>query len=244
MARLTRPEPEREFMKKEHSAPGESHSELLHSNLQLKQQVLFYEKIFNNVKAIVMIFDLMELRMVWGNEYLHKGLGLRRNHTSPPEKILDMYHPDDRDFLLQLKRHLEANKKDTFTALYRFRHAKGHYVWFYTCANVFRHIPEEGIFEVVAVSLDFNQPMTYHKNLKFFSQEQMKGLNHKYLERITNREKQIVKYFANGFKTREIAEMLGLSFHTVNNHRKNILKKLELKNLAALVNFAVENGLD
>ncbi|MFW5759195.1 MAG: response regulator transcription factor, partial [Bacteroidota bacterium] len=48
----------------------------------------------------------------------------------------------------------------------------------------------------------------------------------------------------NGYKTREIADELGLSFHTVNNHRKNILRKLGFKNLAALVNFAVENGLD
>lgn len=223
---------------------GETRTDLLQSNLMLKQQILFYDKMFGSIKAVMMIFDLNQLALVWANDYFHKSLGIRKNRRSAPEKILDMYHPEDHDFLLQMKKYLENNRKGTFTALYRFRHMKGHYVWFYTSATLFRDIPEEGIFEVVAVSVDFGQPMTYHKNLKTFSQEQLQGLNHKHLGRITNREKQIVRYFANGFKTREIAEMLGLSFHTVNNHRKNILKKLELKNLAALVNFAVENGLD
>ncbi len=231
-------------MEIDHSIPGQTQSDLLKSNLQLKQQILFYDKIFASVKAIVMVFDLNQFGMVWANEYFHKSLGIRRNRKSAPDRILEMYHPDDRDFLLQMKKHMESNRKGHFTAMYRFRHTKGHYVWFYTSVSVFRDLPAEGIFEVVATSIDFSQPMTYHKNLKLFTQEQMQGLNSKHLERITSREKQIVTYFANGFKTREIAEMLGLSFHTVNNHRKNILRKLELKNLAALVNFAVENGLD
>jgi DNA-binding NarL/FixJ family response regulator len=75
------------------------------------------------------------------------------------------------------------------------------------------------------------------------SRQKNQELNKELLEKISKREREILQYFANGYKTKEIAEKFKLSFHTVNNHRKNILRKLQIKNLATLVNFAVENGL-
>jgi LuxR family transcriptional regulator, quorum-sensing system regulator SdiA len=219
-------------------------SDLLQSNLHLKKQILFYDKIFANINAIVSVFDMNRFRLVWANEHFRKVLGYKRNKKSEPEKVVELYHPDDRDFLLQMKKYFVGNPQGNFTAFYKFRNAKGEYLWFYTTASVFRYSPDDNVFEVAAVSVDFTKQITYHKNLKFFSQEKLQDLNRRHIGKITKRELQIIKYFANGFKTREIAELLGLSFHTVNNHRKNVLRKLELKNLAALVNFAVENGLD
>ena len=64
------------------------------------------------------------------------------------------------------------------------------------------------------------------------------------LKSISKREKDIIKLIANGDNTEEISKKLNLSEHTTNTHRKNILKKLQLHNTAALVNFAVENGLN
>lgn len=223
---------------------GHSKTALLQSNLQLKKQLLFYDKLLEEVNSVIMIFDLHRFGVVWANDHFYKLLGIRRNKKTSVDRVFELYHPEDRDFLLQMKKFFETNRKASFSALYRFKNRKHEYVWFFTIANVFRYIPEQEIFEVVAVSMDFDKQINYHKNLKFFSQEQLQNLNRKHICKITSREQQVVKYFANGFKTREIAELLGLSFHTVNNHRKNILRKLELKNLAALVNFAVENGLD
>jgi LuxR family transcriptional regulator, quorum-sensing system regulator SdiA len=222
----------------------QSGSYLLQNNFQLKKQLLFCEKLFDSITSAIMVMDMNNMRLVWANDCFYKLLGLNKNRKIIPEKIMNRYHPDDSDFLFQAKKYLEQNRNGTFTALYRFKNLKGKYLWFYTSVNVFRDIPEEDIFEVVAVSNCFSKQLTYHKNLKFFTQDQLHDLNRKHISKITKRELQVIKYFSNGFKTREIAELLGLSFHTVNNHRKNILKKLELKNLAALVNFAVENGLD
>jgi DNA-binding NarL/FixJ family response regulator len=60
---------------------------------------------------------------------------------------------------------------------------------------------------------------------------------------ITRREKEILKLIAEGYTNPEIAEKLFVSSSTVDSHRKNLLAKLNVKNTASLVKFAMENGL-
>ncbi|MEW6386202.1 MAG: response regulator transcription factor [Thermodesulfobacteriota bacterium] len=65
---------------------------------------------------------------------------------------------------------------------------------------------------------------------------------------LTTREKEVVKLFAEGKTSKEIAELLYISVFTVRRHRDNIMRKLNLKNMADLVRYAVsqdytsENG--
>lgn len=61
--------------------------------------------------------------------------------------------------------------------------------------------------------------------------------------RITEREREIIGMLASGLNTQEIGEKLFLSPHTVDTHRKNLLRKLDLSNTAALVRFAYDNGI-
>jgi len=51
-----------------------------------------------------------------------------------------------------------------------------------------------------------------------------------------------VELIRDGFSSREIGEKLDISLKTVEVHRYNILKKLNLKNTAALVNFVNTHG--
>ncbi len=60
---------------------------------------------------------------------------------------------------------------------------------------------------------------------------------------LTPREKEVVKLIALGKTSREIAQILGLSVKTVNTHRNNIMRKLEIKNTAGLVRYALFSGL-
>lgn len=60
---------------------------------------------------------------------------------------------------------------------------------------------------------------------------------------LTEREEEIVRLIATGLKTRDIAEQLHLSPHTVNTHRKNILKKVGVKSGSELVLYAVSTGI-
>lgn len=60
---------------------------------------------------------------------------------------------------------------------------------------------------------------------------------------LSRREIDIVKLIKEGLSSKEIAQQLDISLKTVEVHRYNILKKLNLKNTAALVNFINTQGL-
>jgi len=60
---------------------------------------------------------------------------------------------------------------------------------------------------------------------------------------LSRREIDIVKLLKEGMSSKEIALQLDISLKTVEVHRYNILKKLKLKNTAALVNFINTKGL-
>ena len=59
---------------------------------------------------------------------------------------------------------------------------------------------------------------------------------------LTKREKEILNLIADGLTSQEIAESLYISPRTVETHRANLLQKLDIKNTAGLVRYAVENG--
>jgi DNA-binding NarL/FixJ family response regulator len=63
------------------------------------------------------------------------------------------------------------------------------------------------------------------------------------LNSLSRRELDIVKLIKEGMSSREIAMQLDISLKTVEVHRYNILKKLNLRNTAALVNFINAHGL-
>jgi DNA-binding NarL/FixJ family response regulator len=59
---------------------------------------------------------------------------------------------------------------------------------------------------------------------------------------LSERELEIVRLIANEHTTTEIADMLHLSKLTVETHRKNILLKLGLRNVAGLIKYAFQKG--
>lgn len=64
------------------------------------------------------------------------------------------------------------------------------------------------------------------------------------LEALSQRELQVAMLIKKGQSSREIAEALEVTVKTVEVHRYNIMKKLKLKNTAALVNFINESKLN
>ncbi|MGC3978337.1 MAG: LuxR C-terminal-related transcriptional regulator [Paludibacteraceae bacterium] len=59
----------------------------------------------------------------------------------------------------------------------------------------------------------------------------------------TNREKEILLLICEGFLSKEIAYKLNISLYTVNNHRKNILAKLDVDNLINILSIFILNLL-
>jgi len=60
---------------------------------------------------------------------------------------------------------------------------------------------------------------------------------------LTVREREVTKLIAEGKKSREVAEYLSVSLKTVEKHRANLMRKLDLHNVSAITKYAIENKL-
>ena len=60
---------------------------------------------------------------------------------------------------------------------------------------------------------------------------------------LTPREQQVMRFLAEGLSTKEIAEKLFISPKTVENHRANIMSKLDLHRTMELVRYAARLGV-
>lgn len=63
------------------------------------------------------------------------------------------------------------------------------------------------------------------------------------LDKLTQRERDILKMVAEGYKNKDIAASLCVSKKTVEKHRANLMRKLDLHSVAAVTAFAMEKGL-
>jgi DNA-binding NarL/FixJ family response regulator len=60
---------------------------------------------------------------------------------------------------------------------------------------------------------------------------------------LTSREREVLQSLADGSNTKQIAANLGLSVKTIECHRQNIMKKIQLNNIASLTKFAIRSGI-
>ena len=63
------------------------------------------------------------------------------------------------------------------------------------------------------------------------------------LSRLTPREVEVLRQVAEGEPSKAIAATLGIGVRTVETHRANLMRKLELWSVAELTRFAIERGL-
>jgi len=60
---------------------------------------------------------------------------------------------------------------------------------------------------------------------------------------VTQREREVLKMIGEGYRNKQIAELLHISVKTVEKHRANIMTKLDLHNVAELTAYAIDKGL-
>ena len=60
---------------------------------------------------------------------------------------------------------------------------------------------------------------------------------------LTQREVEVLKYIAQGYTNRQIADLLCISVRTVESHRANLMDKLDLHSRVELVRYATQHGL-
>ncbi len=91
-----------------------------------------------------------------------------------------------------------------------------------------------------------------HAGLPYYSEkvlkiittgEKDKSLISKELAKLSAREIDVLKLISEEYSTNEIAEKLFISVNTVESHRKNLMRKLDVKNVVGLIKFAMRHKL-
>ena len=61
--------------------------------------------------------------------------------------------------------------------------------------------------------------------------------------KLTPKESQVLQLIAEGYPTRDIADIQGVSIKTISTHRENIMEKLGIHSVAGLTKYAIREGM-
>jgi len=89
----------------------------------------------------------------------------------------------------------------------------------------------------------FLSPRVARYLVEDFQHEYPERKNRDSYAQLTNREKEVLKLLAEGYTTREIADLLVLSPKTVEGHKTRLMAKLDLRNRVELVKYAMQKGI-
>ncbi len=118
------------------------------------------------------------------------------------------------------------------------------YTWIYSTSKLVAGNQENELSKRASIICPVNEMGKDSGKIKKVLEDNLfiKDQRHKY-DLLTNREKQILALIASGINNPEIAGKLELSRYTVEQHRKNIKRKMEFTNYADLIRFADLLGL-
>jgi len=161
------------------------------------------------------------------------------------------FHPDDHDKLLDLQimlgnfiYNLAPEQRNDYQNIFQFRvlNAENKYVNVISRHHVLLKDRNAKAWVVMGV-MDVSPDQSLLDHVKCTVVNRKTGeiftpstLSADYLY-LTKREKEIVRLIKEGALSKEIAERLKISIHTVNNHRKNILGKLNADNFIEAINM-------
>jgi DNA-binding NarL/FixJ family response regulator len=83
----------------------------------------------------------------------------------------------------------------------------------------------------------------YHEKVNVVLDSKPDGLEHPPRIKLSAREFEVIALLCQGLGTKDIAEKLFLSEHTIEGYRKEIIKKTNTRNTNELIHYAVSNGI-
>lgn len=102
----------------------------------------------------------------------------------------------------------------------------------------------EAIKQLYSGATYFSSSITQNLQKSYVSQKEVTAIaESNSTTLLTNRETEILRMVAEGNTSREIGERLFISTRTVDNHRYNMIKKLQVKNTAGLIRLASEQKI-
>jgi len=180
-----------------------------------------------------------------------------KNIVKEGDVLEDRIHPDDRNSIMDVQiKHsqfiysLPPEERNNFQTVYQFRmlNRRQQYVNVISRQQVLE-ADRKGKAWIIMGMMEFSPDQDTVQELKYTVINRKTGVQvnqpahpHK-TKLLTHREQEILHLIHKGLLSKEIAYRLGLSIHTIHNHRKNILAKLQVDNVIEAINKAYPAGL-
>ena len=209
------------------------------------ESLSFYKELYANLNAVIYTLDLKTLTYIWGTEKYFDIFGYADNEIikNTKEFAARYFHPDDKYLLKERIKSFRKKEITSWSGVYRIKHKKGHWVWVFSKIKVFEYDEQGNPKVLLGIVMDATEGFNTPEQMTRLYKDSIRDRNNLFIEKLTNRELEVIKLTAKGDSYREIANKLNIKPDTVNKHRKNILVKLDLKNIACLVFFAKDTGL-
>ncbi|MDR2010994.1 MAG: LuxR C-terminal-related transcriptional regulator [Bacteroidales bacterium] len=162
-------------------------------------------------------------------------------------------HPDDREQLIEYQiEHgqfiysLPTNERNDYQQIFQIRilNAKQQYVNVISRHQVIQKDSNGKAWIIMGImNISPDQMPSEKVKRTVINRKTGEILAHKSISKemqLSNREKEILLLIRQGFLSKEIADKLNISIYTVNNHRKNILAKLNVDNVIEAINTAYD----
>ena len=161
--------------------------------------------------------------------------------------LLNLYHPDDFPISVQKAKDAfsylltldgDEKKNFTFSLEYRIRRLDGKYIKVNRQSFIISTDVNGNAVHICSIITELSSGALLKSETEYInldSNKPNKSIN------LSKRELEILKLLAEGKTSNEIANLLFISFHTVEKHRKNMLFNNSAKNTLELIKFAKEN---
>ncbi len=187
-----------------------------------------------------MNLETLIIESSWGKLDNILGFDAEKEGLTSSRFLQAYFHPRDRNLITERIHLFRNGDLKCWMGIYRIRHRQGHWAWVFTKLTL---LNSRGTPKLNGMMMDASLSLNNEDQISTLAKETLKLKNSERIKQLTHRELGLIKLIAKGFSYTQIAAQLHIQPDTVNKHRKNILRKLNLPNIATLVCFAKEVGL-
>jgi DNA-binding CsgD family transcriptional regulator len=176
----------------------------------------------------------------WGTDFI--GSSVKELRQMGVEYNDAFFNPEDaKDYVPKILKLLERHNDGDFASVFQqVRRSPQHdWSWFLTGMKIFYRDTNGTPLLVFSIALpvDSQHPIAA-KVERLLQENNFLRNNYHVFNKLTKREKEILRLLALGYSTGKIAQELFLSEETANTHRRNIKKKLKIENNYDITRFA------
>lgn len=180
-------------------------------------------EIINCKDFFVTLHDCKGLRPIYINDNQRDYYGFKNNTFKNSDYFyyFTTVHPSKITSLADSLIHIKSGKKGYLNLDFLLKNGNGKFEYFIGSTKVF-FIDDEPVYALSVLEKSEKKSTKKSNRLSGFS-------------KITSREREIITLYINGIQSKEIAEQLFLSEHTVKTHIKSIYKKFGVNNVRELI---------